>query len=933
MAGRGSTQPSIKITPNRETHIVYDCNDISMVNRGFGLIRSAEDLKNSSAAFDGCVYLPGVGIRLDEDFAATRAAYFSDSDYGIYARPGEGATGAADAEVADGYVKKVGWRTKTELTNAYSGSVVPSTGHITYKKKAAAGSDFSSDTFKLAGDQAAFVGPVIAQNEVYMDRVMRSFDVHNYDQDVVFTIMQYGDTGQQGGPVGVCYFSGPAGYTDDFFGYGQYAAAVYASGVVDLYERGYDQPTSSGDTWTLRSSMRFPIGSLFKGNQGYVLRVSPVPEASVNPMYPSGSIFFRLSEWTAQVSPNGTGGLIDALAGLASQAINTSANCYNVPWKERGVVHPTIEAPIRLDLPRPFFCEFQVKQVLLKSSGTIRDYQFHVTQGDFLAYDDGVGLAGHTMVIEWYYETKHGPTCTVNMDLYDGFSETPLTPDRTGIIGSVTEPAGEYAEYDFDPTYVNLFGFRIDLGLVGDLVHNVTFKSIRMRKTAQFTDIVGSLVEGGHNRDLSILGAGSDPTVESAGWKVKDVNRTLDILQYSASLGVKINTKFDVAGTDRVVLFQGYIEAPEATRRKKQTGTGRFSAGTPQTYPISWDYDVRAVGMWQRLLEARDTTLFSFVQSPDEANGVPYKVSTILTTILKRCGFSGELVQIAENPIRLWPTLSTSANAYVVKPLADLAQALSYYARDYLGAALIWDPNYGDDGAWTLVYPPRAPYTNVAYFTTATPSVSNTIFSLNSYLDVEMVDGDIASGGLEPDGVTVKNIAHLEATVKQIPVVELRATAKRPICNRLTITGVGLLNSWPPKQLVTTFVNPNSYKFRGDSVAEAGENNFDWLGREVPFWYLDPTLCTEAAIAAVGARLYEILCFGYKLFKVHSPLQFIDRDYGGSVGVRKSLLRFGDPVVLYDGENEWQCIVRSVSIDIRKDSMQMMNVELQQVRF
>lgn len=907
MPGLGNGNDT-EITPGRKTHIVYDVDDPIIVEHGYGLIKSAKDIVSSGGALEGAVYHPGAGIQLAEDMAAIRTMFWGVAS-------DEGVLTATDAFIPPGFVQRYLNRTKPEVDGAFTGTLLPAVSGIAFvKRKSASGSYSDAATFRLAADQAAFPGPTIEGNDLVMDRVMASKAAHVQNQPLAFLITIFGDTGQKGLLIGVAYFNGPAGTTRDFEGTGQYAAAIFDNGEIQLFERGKvlpvtDPPPDPLYTWKRRSTMKFPnpdrganMNFLFLV-RSVVLRPGEAAQGNRHPRI----IEFKLSEWAVD-DIGGTAApqlVLLTNAAMAMAGIQT-VNQYEVP-SDTSEPPPTTPASIRLDLPRPFKSLFRVKRMNLRTSAYVRGVPFSLTQGGF--------AWGETLRIEYYFDQQTGTNVTLQIKGADGVN---ITPDRTGTIAT-TGQAGIWHEYDFPTDYAGRT-WLADFHLTGGGTASPTLNSMRVVKRPAFSTYEGSNTEGGiiKKGSLSIIDGGSDPSLSSAGWQVADTHAELDLLGWSSSLPVKIETEYDPDDdTKRVVLFRGYIEDADGTRRRKRANAGLARTGAAHHTPVAYDYEISSIGRWLRIQETRDTTMFSFMQDPNAGLDVPYRVTEALRILLRRCGFDSDRVDIPDQDVRLFPVRGANEDVYVIKPLSDISQAIEYLARDYLGAALVDDENAGDHGKWKLINPPKAPYTNVAYFTTATQP-SGRVFKLDSYEATELAAGDI--GG----------IAHEESTAVTIPIIRLKRGMKRPMANKLTVSGVGYIESTPVHQLVCTMVNPDSYRHHPDSVAGPSASNPDWLGREVPLWYVDPMLQTSSAVAFVASRLYSILCLGYRLFRVYAPLAFVDHEEGAGK-MRK--LRFGDPVVLYDGQQEWQCVVRSCTPEIHSDGRQMATYEIQQVRF
>jgi len=897
MPGFGNT-PEAAVTPGRKTHIVYDVDDNVIVEHGFGVIKSALDMALNTGNLVGTVYSSGLGIQLAEDVRAVRTPFWGiGSDEGVLT--------TADAFIPPGFVQRYLCRTKPEVGGAYGGTLLPPVSGIAFvkRKPATVGLD-NAATFRLEADQAAFPGPTVEGNDLVMDRVLVSKQAHAPNQPLAFLLTVYGDVNQKGLVIGTAYFSGPAGHTNDFLGTGQYAAVVFDNGEIQLFERGRALPVTEPPpvpayTWKRRTTMKFPNPSS-GANMNFLLLIRPRRQKDTR------KIEFRLAEWAVD-DVSGAAPQVEALANAATAAAGLiKVNDWVVPRLDQNPPASTPSA-IRLDMPRPFRSMFRVKRLKLRTSGFVRNVQFSITQGGF--------EWGQTLRIEWYFDQQSATDVTMQLK---GSSGSPIAADRSGTIATSGQ-AGRWSEYDFPPGYVPTF-WLADFNLLGDGLNSPTLLSMRAVKAASFDTYEGRNVEGGSLRkgSLSIMDGGSDPSLCNAGWKVSDTRRQLDLLRESISFPVRIETEYDPEDpAKRVILHRGYIEDADANRRRRRDNAGMSKLGTAHPFPVAYDYDVKSIGRWLRIQETRDTSMFSFMQDPNAGIGVPYKITDAIKILLRRCGFSADMVDIPDSDVRLFPVLGADENMYVIRPLSDLGQAIEYLSRDYLGAALVDDENGGDYGKWKLIFPPKAPYTNVAYFTTERQPEGKA-FTLGAYAAREIEEG------------TIRDIEHTASTAVTIPIIGLRDRIKRPVANKLIVTGVGYLESTPIHQLTLSMVNPDSYRHHPDSTAAPGPDNPDWLGREVPLWYIDPMLQTEAAVAFVGARLYPILCKGYKLFRVHAPLAFIDHEEGGG---KKRKLRFGDPCVINDGGVEWQCVVRSCSPDLGNDSNQMATYEIQQVRF
>jgi len=433
---------------------------------------------------------------------------------------------------------------------------------------------------------------------------------------------------------------------------------------------------------------------------------------------------------------------------------------------------------------------------------------------------------------------------------------------------------------------------------------------------------------GAVSSNVSISGAEADPSHETASVLIKDFTGSLSRVRRRALIRTRIETEYDPADTDlRSVLFDGYIE--KAAGRQKGNKGGRGASGAnPKAYPSKdWrDFQISFVGMWARL--HKSLTMFRLdLQTPDPnaeidpETGVapPFKVTDICRALLSYAGFTPGQIDVPDSPIRFFPSGAENAQTLMIDPLSNVAEAVTTFAKRYLGWYLIWDGNAGTQGGMWRLRPPvpnRGPFSPVATFTLDPQAPGKLATASESY------NGDTdgrAWVGINP------TIYIAGGTMEPYPIY--------PEGNAVCVTGTG---EYLPEngQFVRTnwICNPKSYDFfanpDGSPIITSNPNSMDYMGFFAPIIVVNLGLGDQHTVDLVCRRIYDVSCHGSIILPFEAPLALI-WDENDPLQSAPRPLRYYDTVTLIDEGEETTWLVRNCNPTYKKDGKQMAYYELQ----
>lgn len=896
MSGGSQTQTqNERLTPGRRTHVIYDDTRYEQVESPYGFTKLSDRMGRLSVGDHNTIEKTKYGIRLAVDqrlFAVGEST--ETNDYMMLKD--------VDMEVAAGFTEVRFYRKPAEFTGAHTGANadLPTNGGVHYEKRVKASESWDDTRFRLDEDATAFPGPDTSNNSVVLDRVMKGKLDHDPSKEFMVWVHVPTNAVHVYREHTVIYFCGPAGYNKKLRGFGQYALKVKAANRYELWERGHTEDSNYLEIgWKRRTTFGYNQPGLLGTPLGEFLRIyiRPIP---IDLSDGHGHVEIKITNLG-----NEYGYSSDDERPLATQMSDYGHKrgypktdfSYRVPRVGTTNYVPTMVAPIRLDLRRDCRGAFAVSNLAYEKSATIIDDPF--TMPFFPSERTNLR-------VESFFKTSSGSN--VDFDLVEDDTGTTLTAASTEDIYG-----GKRKEYAFAAGNTKR-AFHVRFQLTGNGRENCFLRYYRILKDGWSENLSGDEFEGGVIRHVSLMPGGSDVSQASASLTIDDPSQELAVyLADRDSVPIRIETEYDALDwTKRVILMRGYTDRPKGTRKRSDPNT---------TYPVfpRLSYEVPVLGLFQRLREARTPTWgFNIGRDPDVEVGEyvrekAYKVTDMLRVGLNWAGFPNAMIDIEDQPIRFFPL--GSGDAGFLQPLQDLHDYLQQIARDYLGAALHFDDNYGSTGKWILIYPPRGPYANDLLFTTSGPPTvvgKKSLFTLNSYPATTVPSGSLWSS----------------TSCQTVPITDYQNYPKRPVCNKITVVGVTAVEGGEaPCQVRRTLINPKSYNYRSDQTT-ADKTDIDYLGREVHLWYTDPMLNSQNAVDFIAARIYEILCRGHHMKVIHAPLVFKDHESGTG----KRLFRFGDPCLLWNGLEYRQYIIRDCVPDYHHDHMQMATYELEEAR-
>lgn len=864
------SEPALKLTPGRRTFVVYRAYTPQLVCPALGHQRDYSSLTAmDTAGLVDTVIREGSGIELSLD----------EKEHGVSTLTGD--SGYVAGAVAGGYVGRNINRSYPEVTGSGSGSSLASFSGPVYERQLAAGESLLDAKFRLEADEAAFPGPGYAEEGIALDRVF----VAEVAADLVSTEYVWMVEPIVHNRVGTiplirAYFTGPACFVErEWTGYGQYAVVGFSDGSCKIYERGQDHETEEKRWREWRPFHAAQPAEAGARNARWAMRIT-------TPNSPTTSAGIIRIKWGSLNDKRpSAGGILSAPAPyLAPSFVKLNDGHPFRPIRRGSYVPPTISAPLRADLPRPFKTNFAVRAASWKTSGYVRDRRFHFPAPHW----------GNLIRAEIYGSFPAGTDAAIRLFRDDG---TEVTAASSGSIGE----KGRYAE--FDPGEESTFFPEIHLtgpGWATPVIHIV--KVMRNGTLSPETDYSPEVAVKPVTRSggrVSIATGGPDPTTDSFGWSHVALDSSLDSVLPAGFFTFRIETEYPGYEPEdrRCVLGGGICEHKPRRRRRSRGKRGFANKGSDHPKPVTYEVDFTG-GPITFLGSIQRTLIPDFGIDPSGPGaGQPRKATEAIRNLLNIGGWPLEMIDIPPSDVRLY---TEDSNGFELDFNADFIDVAVQIAKDYLGGVLHFDWNAGAAGKWKLIVPPSAPYENKVVFTTARPPEGKG-FTLASYPS--------------------------PAGVPSCPIVELTIQDMRPQANFITVIGGADANGQVIRQ---EWRNTASFPVHPDQdVDEASLAHPDWVGFQIPLWKRNAAIRSQEQADWMCARLAQQLGHAYKMIHLEAPLMLISHEDDPA---RRRPLRFGDPVMVVDGEETYQCLVRSVAIGYEKDSRQMAVYELETAR-
>jgi hypothetical protein len=899
----GDRNPNIEITPWRKTHIMLSNPDTVLASGPFSVQRS-----NGAIAADG--------LRPDNNRNIFRlnAGGFCLRPMSVdahYLRERSDNAGAiaqsTDFNLAVGVGALPGFRSPADLPGVTVDPNVAATGNNFLRKSV---TPSLGQTFfqSLIPDGIAFPTPALPTSNVPLDRLAVSKISYPANQGYYFTFMTPSHRMGNQDFLGAFYFGGQC--MPD--GSGQYCLALGGEGQALLCE-------FINGTWVKRDKWQYTLPQRYGGVMESVM-IFPYTDTI------SGNSYIEFRSGLVDAAPS-----VHNIVSVAAEAVwhaqgAPSTHLYTCAVKSfspRAVNVPpppprlsaTGMGPCRVDIRRDLRMPWQVAFLRFAATGQLTDLPFFVSQQLSPAFP---------LTLAWSGNIPDGTV--LDAKLFDAKTGTELTVASTGVnLKTYTAAIGQSHLYAV---------FYFTAANVQSLTPILT--TYRVYRDAQYATLANSptemLAAGGGKlasrvaRSVNISGPEDDPSHETANIAITDITGSLTQLSAHSFVPIRVEVEYDPAdATKRSVLFQGYVTRAEAKRWGTVGKTGLGGGGATKLYPsaAASDYDVRCVGQWARLRKAFCGNRQPLMPDPkapvNPKTGIQpaFKVTEILRAAFGWAGYSADMIDVPDHPMRFFPPANGDPDSLCLDPLTNLADFIEKTAADYLGWWIIFDPNagVGNKGMWRAMPPTLAPYTNLAAF----------------------VGGAAANKRQTvPQSYGSTNWVGTAGTPIQCPIFKgsLTRTPKAPEANKVIVTGTGALlpNKGGQLSLYQTATNLASYSplsdGNGNPVITADLNSPDWLGFESLLIYVDTTLQNQRLVDIVCRRLYNFTCHGTTLSTFEAPLVLVT-DPKDTKQIRPRPLRYYDPVTIFGV----QYLVRSVNPFYRFDGKQMARYECETPRF
>lgn len=683
--------------------------------------------------------------------------------------------------------------------------------------------------------------------------------------------------------LGIFYFGGPVAN-----GQGRYALALAGTGEAYLFQ-------DNGDT-TYTQVFKFTYAPADRVSRT-VHQICIKPEKSLNGKL--GYIFFAIHQTNTAIAQGGM------LQKFYSQPTLPKIALYTVKLQAAPGLpvapHVTGAGPVWIDAPRDSRPSQQISALGYPASGYILDFPFPAPFYPSTA---------NPYVLTWEASVPDG--CGVEGALFNPATSTELTQlSFSGNRKTYAVPAG-----------LNHLQFRCAFDSDGE--DTGILNSFRVTREAVLANVSGLELEVANVQNISVTGAESDPSHETCSLTIQDETDTLEVLNNRGRVSYLLASQYNAGDpTKRSVYSEGFFLRTPGTRiyRKKNQG---YAGTEERLYPAKKGrkFEPIGVGEWLRLSEKLTLSLFDFSHDPDVTDAIlPRKVTDVVRTLLGVCGYADDEVDVPDNPMRLFPKEGqTPLSTFTILPGREIGPIITEMLKNYLGWFLVRDGNAGTRGMWRAIAPKLPPYTNLATFYT------------EQYLAGDVPRLAHASGtyGNTNNGYWSETGA-VSAFIQQ---GTLKPYVKPPEATAVLVIGGG--NDLPDKSGTSIFarwmVNRDGLDFfSGYTPITNPLLNPDWVGEFLPILYVDFTLNSQEAVDFATTRLFHTVCHGIKMTTFEAPLVLVT-DSTDTMQATPRPLRYYDPVMIDDGGETSQWLVRNVNPTIMRDSHQMAYYELEAPR-
>lgn len=881
-------------SPGRTTRVTFDVHDYALVQDPWWLTRHGEGIAGGAKRplTDKVHYVRGIGWQLE---TLHDNAYLLHDENAGYSEHMDLATGGLLA-VASSPTKSL-----PTLPGVPTGSQVA--GDDFNQMQVGAGDTWGGASYRLGSDQSSYPDPTSSDDVIPMDRVYVGDEPMTPDQVLSMRFYMPGTGGGDSiGSIATVYFSGlDSSAQGGAAGTGEYALKLRADGKAFLFEK-----KRSDGSWTIRLVFRWsPAHFNTKAWHYLVIRSDAWYSNDV------GAWLGHIINFECQVEQAYAPGALGVGPGVtASAGFHTTQ--YLVPTTQD--FNPT-PVPVRLDIRRDVRMKVSLSFTEFEETGTLQTQTFHCPfqMGAMDGVDPTIeiritGQLPQTTSVGIALYGKDGTACGVSGD--SGTSDSQVWKSFTRLAGQQEY----YAVLTFHRSTDKKHSPAIDaFYLVRDGTVSETGPTPFVAPPMSVTD-------------WSVVGPSMDPRTESAsigllslqdGFTVgaEGVADPLAPLNTRSGLGCRIDllnlpdTVVNGNTVNESVLFLGKLQ----TMRRKRLGVRRWSplmkegASAISAYPSMtwWQGKAVIVGLWKRLMQAKTNKTFNFADKDPSTNEL-YTITKICQILLSNAGLPSKMMEIEDLPIKLMCDVADKSIAGQVEIFSEAMAWVMQLMRDYLGAALIIDPNATNGGGAgdvmgcvRMKLPPR-------------PDGSGNYKPLAAFVDdANWTSGLYAKMSLPSYPATVRADG---ASIPTCPVlgrtVEYRD--EPPEGNAVYVSGAAatvhqdgvLASASAPGQLWAVIYNWPAAKFLDGQPIAVDPTHPDYTdGTPNMIVNVDPGLNTQQAVNFAARRIFDLACHRREYVTFSAPIVLVvDADDAHQIRPRK--LRWGDPV-LYQGKTWW----------------------------
>lgn len=887
MAGLGTT-------PGRTTTVTLDTPIYTTEYKTWAASRKGIDIAEPTG--EGVVdaaFIPSIGWQIRPFQSDQYYAYERNTADAQVITPGN-----SNATVATGILELKAQRHLSELTGVPAGDQ-RSSGFPMLSKTVAAGTSWADVT--LAADALAFPGPDTANSLVPLDRVLVSTADHLPTEQIHWVI----SVGELSGVhmlqrIGGLHFSGIPTYTQQdknagFKGLGQYDLILRADGKAELWEQRIklvpDAPitTATNYDWVRRKRLRWAHPGQVSGRAHVVTITSDASRGILHPDKFSGTVIsFEFNEWHSIT--------YEILAEVVKRVLGRGAQQYACTQIERIDGQPE---RLRLDVRRDLAsARIQISKSFYRTTATIRTKT--------VTLDQIPGASGPEIRFEWSGRVPSGTAISAALYQKDGTALSAGT-GGTGAYGS----AG-WAHFTV-PTGKNEFYAVVTLSASGDQLQTPTLTECRWVLNGTTILTAPTPIDIRTVERVSITGPSGDPSSESLGIRAQDVRGELDNIESRSGMPVMVKVGYNPADdTQYTILFRGFVHTAKGSKKgaTRARGAGQITANT---YGQNWrQYDIRAMGEWQRLSQAKTAFSRSFATDIVSLTATPSKTEAMRITeavriLLGEAGYPSTMIDIPDKEMRFLN--QPNSDAILIEPFTPIGPLITEWLWYYFGAYLVFDPNASGDGStndygcWRMINPQRpdtdtGQYRYLAEFLMETPTPSSGMVSPTN-------------PGAYPD------VTYTQVTKRTfIRKGTLREWVVPAEANKVIVVGSGeplantaVSESNEKEKLVAIMYNKNSAKFPGESAPSPTHADYS-DGRIVTLYYCNPSYDSVPMVQFAARRIYDMACHSQRRMSFEAPLVLVTNT-DDTKQIRPRPLRFGDAVKV----NGVAWLVDSVAID------------------